>query len=354
MIQKRKIVYIDSDENQCQMIKSSLLQKTNKWIFAKTGREGSNLIFKEKPDIVIVDYYLSDMSGEEFYTKILKNPDFKSLNDIPFILISSNGNINKSKMYRLGYYSCIKKPFKSDQLSEFIDDALISNHLRNEDGEFWDSIQNAKSFLESVVESSIEPIFTTDRKGYITYCNKASEELLNFNFDEMVGLNISELLTGGSSELLKIYSSIKNKGKITNYKTFLKGKNYTKIPVIFSLSPMRDIDGNVIGSLVISMYYSDDKDIAETSSSEKLTVILETAIAVNHAINNPLVPILGNAQFLLQDERITDEDIRKRLRVIIKNALRIKDTTQKLARISNPVSKEYTKGTLMLDIDAST
>jgi C4-dicarboxylate-specific signal transduction histidine kinase len=90
------------------------------------------------------------------------------------------------------------------------------------------------------------------------------------------------------------------------------------------------------------------------SESDKLAVIRETAVAVNHAINNPLVPILGNAQFLLQNESVFDETTRQRLRVIVQNAQKIKAITQKLASIRHPVTVEYIEGIRMLDIESST
>ena len=142
----------------------------------------------------------------------------------------------------------------------------------------------------------------------------------------------------------------KSNHKIADVKS---AKTTKKIPVSLFLSPMKDIESNIIGYLALTMHQNKDVNNSSYYRSEKLATILETAITVNHAINNPLVPILGHAQFLLQDERIVDEDIRKRLNIIINNALRIKNITQKLTRISKPVSKEYIKGTRMLDLDAS-
>ena len=118
---------------------------------------------------------------------------------------------------------------------------------------------------------------------------------------------------------------------------------------------MKHCDGTVMGALCIGKKI-DTKSFEEfeSSQSDKLATILETAVTVNHAINNPLVPILGNVQYLLQNEDADHVEIKKRLMIIMKNALRIRDFTQKLARISHPVSVEYMKGTRMLDIDAST
>jgi PAS domain S-box-containing protein len=224
-----------------------------------------------------------------------------------------------------------------------------------EETHFYETIHEAKDFLEKVVESSIDSIITTDQKGVITYCNHASEEMLGYSFNELVDKRVSKFLADGPSELLKISAFLKRRKRLPNYKTVILDKKGRKIPINLSISIMRDGNGKVIGAIGISKEI-EGKNFTEydSNASDRLLAVVETAVAVNHAVNNPLVPILGNAQFLLQEGKIEDEEARKRLRAIVKNALRIRDITQKLANITHPVTKEYLKGTRMLDIDGST
>ena len=346
----KKVLYIDSDNSLCTDVQKALSNSSFHCIIADSGSSGLKKSSDNTFDIIFVDERLSDMSAEDFIIKIHSQNNHKN---IPFILLTSSGTTDKSTLNKQGFYSHFNKPFHTNDLINFINKIIISNFVCQNNDKFQNTMNNGKYFLENVLESSVESIFTADNKGYITYCNKASIRLLKYKFKELIGLNISELLNDGSSELLKIFNTVNKDGKLTNYKTFLIDKTKNKIPVSLSLSPMKDINGNVIGCLALTMHQKEDVDNSSMQRSERLATILETAITVNHAINNPLVPILGHAQFLLQDERITDEDIRKRLNIIIDNALRIKNITQKLARISKPVSKEYIKGTKMLDLDAS-
>jgi PAS domain S-box-containing protein len=219
----------------------------------------------------------------------------------------------------------------------------------------WETIREAKDFLERVVESSVDAIVTTNTRGCITYCNRAAEDLFRSHFEVLVGKRVSAFLVNGGTELLKISALLKRRNKVQNYKSTLIRQNGQTVSVNLSISILRKGDGKPMGTLAICKEI-DAKDFAEydKNESDRVTAVVETAVAVNHAINNPLVPILGNAQFLLQDDRLCDEDLRRRLRIIVKNALRIRDITQKLANIQHPVTKEYLKGTRMLDIDAST
>jgi len=349
----KKVLYIDNDNEQSKIFKNALKDSLFSCICSESGESGLKNILKNTPDIVFVDDCLPDMKADLFIKRIKTQPEFKNLKDILYILMTSNHTINPSQLKKSGFHSYFNKPFQTSELISFINSILTTKYFSNNSKKIKPSTTNGKRFLESILESSVESIFTTDKKGYITYCNKACLKLFKYKFDEFVGINICELLNNGSTELLQILDTIKTDGKLTNYKTELIQKDKERIPVSLFLSQMKDIESNTIGYLALTMHQHEDLNKSSSQRSEKLATILETAITVNHAINNPLVPILGHAQFLLQDERIVDEDIRKRLNIIINNALRIKNITQKLTRISKPVSKEYIKGTKMLDLDAS-
>ena len=91
----------------------------------------------------------------------------------------------------------------------------------------------------------------------------------------------------------------------------------------------------------------------ELIEKAKVSIINDTAVAVNHEINNPLTAILGNAQLLLAKSEGLSDETKEKLKVIEKSALRIQDITQKLMKIKKPFSKEYAGGVKMLDIEKS-
>ena len=86
---------------------------------------------------------------------------------------------------------------------------------------------------------------------------------------------------------------------------------------------------------------------------ERLSAIMHTSVAVNHEVNNPLTAILGNAQLLLARKENLDQETIDKLKIIEENALKIKEVTQDLIRIIEPVIVEYTGGVKMIDISRS-
>ena len=83
---------------------------------------------------------------------------------------------------------------------------------------------------------------------------------------------------------------------------------------------------------------------------ERLAAINETAVTVNHEINNPLTAILGNVQLLLMHRKDLDPELRSKLNVIEESASKIKDVTQRLLRLTSSRTTEYVPGTGMLDL----
>jgi len=95
--------------------------------------------------------------------------------------------------------------------------------------------------------------------------------------------------------------------------------------------------------------------------AERLAAITETMVSVNHEVNNPLAVILGYAQILLR--RLEPESpseafylrARTELARIEAEALRIREITQKLATLIEPVVTPYpaSEGVKMVDLHHS-
>ena len=349
------VLYVDSDPAYRRRVQIALEQAGYQYRLCENGEAALECIEQESPDLVITDYDLPDFNGEELYTRYLITPAINGARNLPFIAMTSNGHVDRSRLYSLGFSACLGKPFKQRDLLEFVQDVLVSHQLKMEEVHFWETIRESRDFLERVIESSVDAIVTTDTKGLVTFCNRACEDLLGYGFEEVVGVRVSQFLKDGVSEMLKISTIMQRRAKMKNYKTVILTKDGIEVPVNISISVMKNGNDQVMGVLGICKA----QEVNEPHLSdpfkrpERLAAVVETAVAVNHAINNPLVPILGNAQFLLQNDDISPEDLRRRLRIIVNNALRIRDITQKLAKITHPVQKEYLKGTMMLDIDAS-
>ncbi len=84
----------------------------------------------------------------------------------------------------------------------------------------------------------------------------------------------------------------------------------------------------------------------------KNAAVHETAAAVNHEINNPLMAVVGNLELLLRRSDQFDSDSLGKLEKVREAAERIRTVVQNLMRIRDARSIDYPGGS-MLDIDGS-
>ena len=86
---------------------------------------------------------------------------------------------------------------------------------------------------------------------------------------------------------------------------------------------------------------------------ERLKAALEIAVTVNHEINNPLTAALGNVQLLLMDKENLSPDLLRKLEVIEKSTMQIRDVTQRLLSLTEAKPTTYVGDETMIDLGGS-
>jgi two-component system NtrC family sensor kinase len=123
--------------------------------------------------------------------------------------------------------------------------------------------RKTKEYLESLVESSIDAIITTDTRGRISFCSRAVESLLGYAPSEMVGRPVAGFYAKGLDEARYVMNALRRQKKLVSHETEFLSRDGRRVPVILSASLLRDHRGRVIGTVGIS------KDITERLKSEQ-------------------------------------------------------------------------------------
>jgi len=111
-----KILLIDDKENILLVFKVILEKEGYDVETAVTGREGLKLAVKLKPDIIISDIQMNDLSGTEIF-HLLKSRGF----DIPFIFITAYASVEEAvSAIKDGAVDYLTKPVDHDQLKKII------------------------------------------------------------------------------------------------------------------------------------------------------------------------------------------------------------------------------------------
>ncbi|HQV69566.1 MAG TPA: PAS domain-containing sensor histidine kinase [Thermoflexales bacterium] len=150
------------------------------------------------------------------------------------------------------------------------------------------------AYLDLLVESSGNPIIATDKIGAITGWNKAAENIYGWPKDEALGKvlpMIPDPLRPQAHELIK---RIWNGETISNMEMQRLRKDGVIIPVLVTASPIRDADGNIIGTVGVSTDLSDKKRLEqELQKQQQATAVLQERERMARELHDDLGQILG-------------------------------------------------------------
>jgi GAF domain-containing protein len=90
---------------------------------------------------------------------------------------------------------------------------------------------------------------------------------------------------------------------------------------------------------------------ARLVSAERLAAIGQISLAIEHEINNPMTAILGNAEWLLEEDGLSEE-VRVSLQLIYDMAARVRDIVQRLENVEDRRCP-YIGSLDMIDLSAS-
>ena len=101
-------------------------QQGHNVLVAERGEYALDLIYKYKPDLVLLDIMLPGISGWEVCEIIRLNPDYRNVKIV--FLTARNTEVEIAKGLALGADAYITKPFSNDQLIAKVN-TLLENAL---------------------------------------------------------------------------------------------------------------------------------------------------------------------------------------------------------------------------------
>ncbi len=215
------------------------------------------------------------------------------------------------------------------------------------------AIGEETAYLKEALECSPFGIIVCNRWLRVMMLNGAACRITGLEKGTAVGNRLTKLF--GSSvvgEFLKSARGSKDKDYLDLFSSIEVEDGVLNLRVV--ASSIRDEKGVFIGTVLFLDTLSELKELSsDIIRAERVSAIKETAISINHEINNPLCSILGNTQLLLMDKDKLDPVVVEKLEMIERDISRIHDIAEKLARITKPVISEYVGGTRMIDVEKS-
>jgi len=182
------------------------------------------------------------------------------------------------------------------------------------------------NYARSLIEASLDPLFTISPAGKITDMNNASASILGRTREELLGTDFFKYFTE-SQKARKVYQEVFVRNFVTDYPLTIRDHKSTD--VLFNGSVYRDEQGHVVGAVLVARDITEQKlvakelteaivyaelatQIAETAKSkaESATKIAEDAVRakqqflsnMSHEIRTPMNAIIGFTKVVLRTD----------------------------------------------------
>ncbi len=120
----KEILIVDDEPGVVAAIQFLMEQQGHNVLIAERGEDALDLIYKYRPDLVILDIMLPGISGWEVCEITRLNPDYR---DVKIIFLTARGDkVEIARGLALGADAYITKPFSNDQFIAKVN-ALLEN-----------------------------------------------------------------------------------------------------------------------------------------------------------------------------------------------------------------------------------
>jgi len=240
----QKVVLIVDDEPTNINIVAELLYNSYKIKIATDGKTALKMIEKSKPDLILLDISMPEMSGYDVADRLKSSSETKN---IPFIFLTAkNDPQSVVKGFNKGALDYISKPFSKEELQARVETHLKLYELKNSlehtvnklEYKMQELDKSHKEF-ETIFNKSLNGIVHTDLNGNFLMTNDSFCRITGYNKKELENQSFFSLkLEEETSEVKEIITNVLKNGYVENINKIYKVKdNIISTNISISLMP---------------------------------------------------------------------------------------------------------------------
>lgn len=111
----KKVMIVDDEADLCETVKLLLEGKGLGVVAALSGAEALEKLRKERVDLVLIDFFMPEMSGRGLVAEIRADPKLRDLK-LAFLTVASFGEVGREDLRKLEILDYIQKPFDNEDL----------------------------------------------------------------------------------------------------------------------------------------------------------------------------------------------------------------------------------------------
>lgn len=122
----KKVLVIDDEPFILMMVEDKLQRAGFEVVTLSESINAVKVVENERPDLIILDWMMPEVSGIELCRKLKSEPD---LLDIPIFMLTAKGQEEDEKLgFKCGVTRYITKPFSPKALLEMVQEELGENN----------------------------------------------------------------------------------------------------------------------------------------------------------------------------------------------------------------------------------
>lgn len=261
---RRTILFIDDDSDMLE-VAGIILQKSGyRYLSAISGRDGLDVLTKDKPDLVILDYMMPKMNGFEFFKEMNHNPKYIAVRETPVILLTavSEHEIERDEMFEMGLGAFLLKPFGNHELLNVIDNVLILHQMKLKNQELQRKVRRTEYKYQDLIENASDLIFTLNPEGEIIFINRRLAEMTGQDSKDWIGKSFYDLIILEDRDVAATNIQDTLQGRAAIFELRIKLSNQRLIYLSININPIFE-RGQVIGCVGIARDITDKRQLEE-------------------------------------------------------------------------------------------
>lgn len=113
-----KILVVDDNADICTLIRIALTNKGLDVRTAANGRDGVRVFCEFHPDVVLLDYILPDMNGNDVARTI------KATGHVSYIITMTGEEVSPNDVDKSLYAGSLKKPFNLSDMVRYVESCM--------------------------------------------------------------------------------------------------------------------------------------------------------------------------------------------------------------------------------------
>jgi PAS domain S-box-containing protein len=304
-----KILMIDDRQENLLALEVLLAGENYTFVKATSGKEALKILLKEQGfAIILMDVLMPVMDGFETAQLIRESEKFRH---VPIIFLTANTDKQEDifKGYKTGAVDFMVKPLSKEILKAKVA-VFVELYKKNielaRQSEFMkelnSQLKQQSTYVRSLIEASLDAMFTINSEGIITDMNDALEKITGVPREKIKNTNFVDYFTRPKIAR-EVYEDVFAKGAIADYLLSIRNVNGKDTDVLCNGSVYKDEKGNVVGAVIVArekLLSKYSRSLIEASLDPLITINFDGKIT---DMNEALAKITG-----ITREKITGTD----------------------------------------------